>query len=166
MQVLEGDFLDVSRTMGIATGHIVQGVQFNLFGQRESYWLYNYHPGGVFMLNPRGGILSQPVPAAQVFAERSFVQNAPMARSSVCVDGSATLPLSLRLTRKAPASPPKTAAVMAIAIAPATMTAIATTPRLCRCCRLAGPGGLSGAGEAVTTGDPRAGGCSAGGGLW
>jgi lambda family phage portal protein len=66
LQVLEGDFLDIARTMGIATGHIVQGVQFNLFGQRESYWLYNYHPGGVFMLNPRGGILSQPVPAAQV----------------------------------------------------------------------------------------------------
>ena len=66
LQVLEGDFLDISRTMGIATGHIVQGVQFNLFGQREYYWLYNYHPGGVYMLNPRGGILSQPVPAAQV----------------------------------------------------------------------------------------------------
>src|SRR5206468_382132 len=66
LQVLEGDFLDVSRTMGIASGHIVQGVQFNLFGQRESYWLYNYHPGGVYMLNPRGGILSQPVPASQV----------------------------------------------------------------------------------------------------
>jgi lambda family phage portal protein len=66
LQVLEGDFLDISRTMGIASGHIVQGVQFNLFGQREAYWLYNYHPGGVFMLNPRGGILSQPVPASQV----------------------------------------------------------------------------------------------------
>ena len=66
LQVLEGDFLDNSRTMGIATGQIVQGVQFNLYGQRESYWLYNYHPGGVYMLNPRGGILSQPVPAAQV----------------------------------------------------------------------------------------------------
>ena len=66
LQVLEGDFLDNSRTMGIASGQIVQGVQFNLYGQRESYWLYNYHPGGVYMLNPRGGILSQPVPAAQV----------------------------------------------------------------------------------------------------
>ena len=37
LQVLEGDFLDVSRTMGIASGQIVQGVQFNLYGQRESY---------------------------------------------------------------------------------------------------------------------------------
>src|ERR1035438_1300836 len=66
LQVLEGDYLDISRTMGIATGSVVQGVQFNLFGQREAYWLYNYHPGGVYMLNPRGGILSQPVPAEQV----------------------------------------------------------------------------------------------------
>lgn len=66
LQVLEGDFLDVARTMGTATGHIIQGVQFNMIGQREAYWLYNYHPGGVYMLNPRGGILSQPVPAAEV----------------------------------------------------------------------------------------------------
>ena len=44
----------------------MQGVQFNLFGQREAYWLYNYHPGGVYMLNPRGGILSQAVPASEV----------------------------------------------------------------------------------------------------
>lgn len=66
LQVLEGDFLDISRTMGVATGNVVQGVQFNLYGQREYYWLYNYHPGSVYMLSPRGGILSQPVPAAQV----------------------------------------------------------------------------------------------------
>src|ERR1019366_5123197 len=39
LQVLEGDYLDISRTMGIATGSVVQGVQFNLFGQREAYWL-------------------------------------------------------------------------------------------------------------------------------
>jgi lambda family phage portal protein len=66
LQVLEGDYLDVARTMGTATGHVIQGVQFNLFGQREAYWLYNYHPGGVYMLNPRGGILSQAVPASEV----------------------------------------------------------------------------------------------------
>ena len=47
LQVMEGDYLDISRTMPVATGHIVQGVQFNLFGQREYYWLYNCHPGGV-----------------------------------------------------------------------------------------------------------------------
>ena len=66
LQILEAGYLDISRTMGIASGHVIQGVQFNLFGQRESYGLYNYHPGGVYMLNPRGGILSQPVAASEV----------------------------------------------------------------------------------------------------
>src|ERR1039458_2249441 len=66
LQILEGDYLDIARTMSLANGHIIQGVQFNMTGQREYYWLYNYHPGGVYMLNPRGGILSQPVPASQV----------------------------------------------------------------------------------------------------
>ena len=66
LHVLEGDFLDIARTMSVANGHIIQGVQFNMIGQREAYWLYNYHPGGVYMLNPRGGILSQPVPASEV----------------------------------------------------------------------------------------------------
>jgi lambda family phage portal protein len=66
LQILEGDYLDQSRTMGIATGNIIQGVEFNLIGQRVNYWLYNYHPGGVYMLNPRGGILSQAVPASEV----------------------------------------------------------------------------------------------------
>ena len=54
---------DVARTTGTATGHVIRGVQFNLFGQREAYWLYNYHPGGVYMLNPRGGILRLCLPA-------------------------------------------------------------------------------------------------------
>jgi lambda family phage portal protein len=66
LHVLEGDYLDIARTMSVAGGHIIQGVQFNMIGQREAYWLYNYHPGGVYMLNPRGGILSQPVPASEV----------------------------------------------------------------------------------------------------
>lgn len=66
LQILEGDYLDHSRTMGTTSGNILQGVEFNLLGQRQAYWLFNYHPGGVFMLNPRGGILSQPVPASEV----------------------------------------------------------------------------------------------------
>jgi len=74
LQVLEGDYLDVARTMGTATGHVIQGVQFNLFGQREAYWLYNYHPGGVYMLNPRGGILSQAVPANEVMHTYSILR--------------------------------------------------------------------------------------------
>ena len=66
LQVLEGDFLDASRTVSVATGDIVQGVQFNLIGQREAYWLYNAHPGGLGWESLRGGFVSKAVPASEV----------------------------------------------------------------------------------------------------
>jgi lambda family phage portal protein len=66
LQLLEADFLDQTRTMGLLNGHVMQGVQFDLLGRREAYWLFSYHPGGVLILNPRGGIISQPVPASQI----------------------------------------------------------------------------------------------------
>ena len=66
LQILEADFLDHSRTMGTQNGHVMQGVEFNQIGQRVAYWLYNFHPGGVLILNPKGGILSQPVIADNV----------------------------------------------------------------------------------------------------
>jgi lambda family phage portal protein len=66
LQILEADFLDQTKTMGTVNGHIMQGVEFDLLGRRSAYWLYTYHPGGVLILNPRGGILSQPIPAEQV----------------------------------------------------------------------------------------------------
>jgi lambda family phage portal protein len=66
LQMLEADFLDQTRTMGTVNGHVMQGVEFDDIGQRVAYWLFSYHPGGVLILNPRGGIISQPVPAEQV----------------------------------------------------------------------------------------------------
>jgi lambda family phage portal protein len=66
LQLLEADFLDQYRTMGTVNGHVMQGVQFDLLGRRVAYWIYTYHPGGVLILNPRGGIISQPVPANQI----------------------------------------------------------------------------------------------------
>jgi lambda family phage portal protein len=66
LQLLEADFLDQTKTMGTVNGHVMQGVEFDLLGRRVAYWLYTYHPGGVLILNPRGGILSQPIPANQV----------------------------------------------------------------------------------------------------
>jgi lambda family phage portal protein len=66
LQILESDFLDQTRTMGLVNGHVMQGVQFDLLGRRVAYWLFSYHPGGVLILNPRGGIISQPVPAEQI----------------------------------------------------------------------------------------------------
>jgi hypothetical protein len=66
LQLLEADFLDHARTMGTVNGHIMQGVQFDLLGRRVAYWIYTYHPGGMLIMNPRGGILSVPVPADQI----------------------------------------------------------------------------------------------------
>ncbi len=66
LQLLEADFLDHARTMGTVNGSVMQGVQFDLLGRRVAYWIFTYHPGGVLVLNPRGGILSQPVPADQI----------------------------------------------------------------------------------------------------
>lgn len=66
LQILEADFLDHARTMGTVNGHVLQGVEFDMIGQRVAYWLYTQHPGGVLILNPRGGIISQRVPEDQV----------------------------------------------------------------------------------------------------
>jgi len=66
LQMLEADFLDQARTMGLVNGHVMEGVQFDEAGHRVAYWLFSYHPGGVLILNPRGGIISQPVPADQI----------------------------------------------------------------------------------------------------
>jgi lambda family phage portal protein len=66
LQMLEADFLDQARTMGLVNGHVMEGVQFDDMGRRVAYWLFSYHPGGVLILNPRGGIVSQPVPAEQI----------------------------------------------------------------------------------------------------
>ena len=66
LQLLESDFLDHARTMGTVNGHVMQGVQFDMLGRRVAYWIYTYHPGGVLILNPRGGIISVPVPADQI----------------------------------------------------------------------------------------------------
>ena len=53
IQALEGDYLDASRTTGTSTSPIVMGVQFSLIGQRERYWLYDDHPGGMYTTNSR-----------------------------------------------------------------------------------------------------------------
>ena len=66
LQMLEADFLDQARTMGLVNGHVMEGVQFDEKGRRVAYWLFTYHPGGALILNPRGGIVSQPVAADQI----------------------------------------------------------------------------------------------------
>jgi lambda family phage portal protein len=67
LQVLEADFLDANRTMGLSdAGYIIEGVEFDPIGARRAYWLYNFHPGAVVLMNPRGGVLSKSIPAEEV----------------------------------------------------------------------------------------------------
>lgn len=45
IQLLEGEHCPVEKSEATATGKIVNGVEFNLIGQRVAYWLYPEHPG-------------------------------------------------------------------------------------------------------------------------
>lgn len=48
LQVLEADYLDTARTMPLPNGgRIIQGVEFDVLGQRVAYWLYATHPGDI-----------------------------------------------------------------------------------------------------------------------
>lgn len=47
LQLLEGDYLDHSRTEASSSGRIVQGVEFNGIGARTAYWMFREHPGDV-----------------------------------------------------------------------------------------------------------------------
>ena len=45
LQMLEADFLDQARTMGLVNGHVMEGVQFDEIGRRVAYWLFTLSPG-------------------------------------------------------------------------------------------------------------------------
>ena len=66
LQVLEPDWLDQSKTVSSATGYAIQGVQFNLWGQRTGYWLFGQHPGEVTTTSVRGSLISALVPASEI----------------------------------------------------------------------------------------------------
>jgi lambda family phage portal protein len=63
IQLLEGDYLDHTKTHALSNGHIViQGVEFDSVGRRVAYWLFPEHPGDVLTFN----MTSEPVPASDV----------------------------------------------------------------------------------------------------
>lgn len=68
IQVLEPDYLDLGLTKTVEGGYIIQGVEFNKFGQRVAYWLFGQHPGDVLNTGVRNGLsmTAQRVPAAEV----------------------------------------------------------------------------------------------------
>jgi lambda family phage portal protein len=52
LQVLEPDYLDVSRSADISGGgKIVDGVEFDKQGRRVAYWLFTSHPGAMRFMN-------------------------------------------------------------------------------------------------------------------
>lgn len=76
VDVLEGDYLDINRTMRIEQGRIVQGVQFDADGDRTAYWLFKEHPGDMIF---GGGFVSQPMD--RQYIDHVFEQlRAPQAR--------------------------------------------------------------------------------------
>lgn len=63
IQLLESDYLDVSRDVANTGGtYITGGIQFDADGQREGYWLFDNHPGDLTF----GAATSKFVPADQV----------------------------------------------------------------------------------------------------
>jgi lambda family phage portal protein len=68
LQVLEADFLDTSKTIGLVNGHrIVQGVEFDALGRRVAYWLFPEHPGSAISTVTSALIgSSRRVPASEI----------------------------------------------------------------------------------------------------
>ena len=65
VQVLEGDYLDLSKS-GIINGWLTKnGIAFNGIGQRVGYWLFPEHPGENVYFN-FSGIDSRFVPASEI----------------------------------------------------------------------------------------------------
>lgn len=69
VQLMEGDYLDLSKTQVTATGFILQGVDFDKLERRRGYWLFGSHPGDVVNTGwyKRGaGLVSAFVPASEI----------------------------------------------------------------------------------------------------
>lgn len=63
LQLLEGDFLDMTKDLYILEGggRIINGVEFNAEGKRVAYWLYENHPGSTY-----GNLVSNRIPVEEV----------------------------------------------------------------------------------------------------
>lgn len=62
IQLLEGDYLDHTRSNLVTGGRVVQGIQIDRIGRRQAYWMYRDHPGD--LLTTRADTV--PVPASEV----------------------------------------------------------------------------------------------------
>lgn len=64
-QVLEIDWLDSSRNETRGSSRVVNGIQYDVLGKTEGYWLFDEHPGEIQSLARRRGA-SHFVPASSV----------------------------------------------------------------------------------------------------
>ncbi len=62
VQAQEPDFLDTDKTQWLGTGAIVHGVQFDLVGRLQGFWLFGQHPGDPIQTTLRGSLTSRFVP--------------------------------------------------------------------------------------------------------
>ncbi|WP_428673693.1 phage portal protein [Reyranella sp.] len=60
-EVLEHDYLDTRRTERHGDNIVLNGVEFDQWGRRAAYWLYDVHPGEIAMIS-RGSMQSRRVP--------------------------------------------------------------------------------------------------------
>jgi lambda family phage portal protein len=67
LQVLEADHLDSTKHGALAGGNVaVQGIEFNLIGQRQNYWMFADHPGGFGIGALSKRLASSPVAAGEI----------------------------------------------------------------------------------------------------
>jgi lambda family phage portal protein len=63
---VEPDYLDIGKSEPTRTGKIIQGVEFDLLGNRIAYWLFPDHPGDVSSGYSRANLISRRVPANSI----------------------------------------------------------------------------------------------------
>jgi len=66
IQVLEGDYLDLSKNGVTNFGYIYQGIEFDKLGTRIAYWIFDRHPGDVGTVPVTKGYDSHRIPASEI----------------------------------------------------------------------------------------------------
>lgn len=65
LQILEPDYLDISKNQELANGgYIRQGIEFDVGGRRKAYWMWPRHPGDGLLLQT--SLQSVRIPADQI----------------------------------------------------------------------------------------------------
>jgi lambda family phage portal protein len=63
IQVQEPDYLDTAKTQWLGNAVVIHGVQFDLVGRLQGFWLFGQHPGDPIQTSLRGSLTSKFIPA-------------------------------------------------------------------------------------------------------